>query len=499
MFVREELDPRARGAKARRRQVLARFAPVWAVLGLGASACTSPPSYTLSWSLIANDGDLGQAPSLDSVRQCSEVGIAQIRVTAISAGVSISVDEYPCFPGSTIEGPTLEPGDYTLEIEGLRRTGGTWNFDPDETSEDQRIAYAEAEVSVTEGGLPNIDFVLRAPPECDDGIDNDNDGRVDARDPACIIDATNLELADSGISLVQSSVSFLYAANPVVRPTNLGIRSLRLEIEDLVVATIQDFELDYSRAPFRLPLVAETLPAGSYAVTLTALDAGGQALTEPLASSVPLGVPEAQTGFLLEDFVFSADTFLEPLLLPFIFSQQLRLSPIGSEPIKTSLCELGGFAKVDDTFVPIRLDELQIRVTRVDTSDPSVVEETLDAASLGLTFINNTPVETTDAGDWVSFACPSAAIRSEALDWGRHQIELRGLIGGEPCFSSSDVTDLAPQSGTNAQPFTLERVFEGDSVPVACYECSEDADDCDDGKVCDLDQHICVDQEPSGG
>ena len=467
--------------------------------------CGAPPGYALSWTLIANEAADDSGVALDSVRQCSEVGISQVRVTATprnaatsldtvpTEGTDFFIDEYPCFPGS-VDGPVLEPGVYDLVIEGLRRTGEPWEFDPELDAEELRIAYAEAELTVVEGQEPTpIELVLRAPPECDDGIDNDGDGRVDRADPACLVDNPTQEALDGAASVVQAELRMLASDSTLTRPLNLGIHSFELEAVgassegDPATFNVSQANLDYSRTPFRLPLLAAILddPDSSYEVTLTGLDAGGVALTGPIVAEVPEGgdsVPSLQNNTFVGEFVVRPEDFLAPVSLSALFSQVLRRN----EDNATQPCAAGG-------LLASGLDALRVRVVDQDGTP-------LDVASLGL---GGGALDPAQEGEWIRFACPLAPMTTAALDWGTYEIQLEGLVGDEVCFHSGEgeapaaaAIELVPSLNTSAQIITLERVLVDGAVPAACQECSGDAE-CESAEVCD--NNICVPETFSDG
>ncbi len=79
-----------------------------------------------------------------------------------------------------------------------------------ECRDDQRVCDC-ARLTVTEGsGTTELEFALDPPGECEDGIDNDLDGRVDDNDPSCIIATGNgTEGLPVGITEVRLGISLL--------------------------------------------------------------------------------------------------------------------------------------------------------------------------------------------------------------------------------------------------------------------------------------------------
>lgn len=456
------------------------------------AGCSEPPSFELRWKLADAEG----AATLETVEQCSRVGVSKVRVTTllggddVCTGTVVDAREYPCFSSDlSVEGPTLEPGEYTLLVQGLRRTGEPWycqlddpmvaTVDGEDTlvcvpdpEAEPCIARATTKVIVAEGSLPSLEVDLLSPPECDDGIDNDRDGRVDSRDPACILDVTGPEAADASVTVFQTSVSFLDSA--AVKPFNVGVDALVLEVSGEPLAVIADYELDLTQWPYRLPLLAQGLDPGSYEFSITAVDAGLVPLTQ--AFTLPFMVDEDQAAFVLGQFDFTDDRFLEPIVQPISFSASLLLSPGASTGPS---CELGGHTADNQ---PIMIERVWVQVT-------DDANQTLDAATLGLTGLAAiggpiTPVD--EPGGWVSFECPSSVVSSAPLTWGAYDIEVQARIGAQACFSIP-MTELAPQP-TSAQDLYLERVLVDDEPAVACHECDDDGG-CS-GQICV--NHVCI-------
>ncbi|WP_165703974.1 hypothetical protein [Enhygromyxa salina] len=452
-------------------------------------ACTEQPSFLVSWEL--DDGQTAEGIALSPVEQCSTVGVSRVRITTMAGtcngdafvGTDVDTREFACSAANNanndaVPGPTLEPGEYTVLIEGLRRSGDPWacehsicELGPDASC----TARAVTEVTVTEADLPTHAVTLLSPPQCDDGIDNDRDGRVDGHDPACILDPTGNESADASVTVFQTSVRFLGSA--AVQPFNVGIDSLLLEIDGAQLAVIADYELDLTQSPFRLPLLSSGLEPGSYEFSITGVDAALEPVTQPF--TVPFSVDEDQAAFLVETFDFTDDRFLAPIIEPISLNTSLRLSP---SAVTGPTCELGGFVGGQ----PITLERMWIRVT--DGSQP------LDAAALGLTGFAAaggmiTPVD--EAGGWISYECPSSTVDSVPLTWGNYDIEVQGRIGDEACFVTPMLTELAPQPFSATQ-LGLERVLVGDVPPAACFECTSN-DNCS-GQVCS--NNVCVDKVP---
>lgn len=194
-----------------------------AALGLAAAlpACKDTPSFSLRWQM-SEPSDLSEPiPQLQGVAittayQCSRFGVTAVRVRTYDLdGFTTSEDVYPCFAlgfedgARQVEGPQLRSGDYVVVAQGVQRDLQEW-------TSPKRIADAEiAEIydpdlvclivdegafcppwqlacdcatftAVDDETFSDFDaFVLEAPYDCIDGIDNDDDGLLDSEDPGC--------------------------------------------------------------------------------------------------------------------------------------------------------------------------------------------------------------------------------------------------------------------------------------------------------------------------
>jgi hypothetical protein len=437
-----------------------------------ASSCAEPPSYLVRWKLIDLEGE---AATLTSVKQCADVGIAQVRVTTRRENVVVDSSTFACFPGAFergdgVEIPAMPPGEYTVEVEGLRRTGEPWICEEDQPC----IALARGSVTVVDGELPTVEVELLQPPECDDGIDNDRDGRVDGKDPGCILDPTGPESADAGVALFQTSVSFLNS--PAVKPANVSVAAIRLEVDGELLEQVPAYELDTSQWPFRLPLIGRGYDPGDHLFSIYAVDGAGNPLTT--AHEVPLSVDANQAGYVVGQFDFGSEQFLEPIIQPFAVLISLMLDPQGK---RTSTCGLGG-------DLGVAIDRMWMRVTDEDG-------QALDVASLNLTAFAGVLAPVDEAGGWISVACPTSTVRSDALEWGRYVVELEGRIGAAVCFTGEEPQDLAPvpTGQASAQNLYLRRVVDEQGAPPSgCEECFSTSD-CS-GQICDA--GICKDLQP---
>jgi hypothetical protein len=447
----------------------------WALLalagcGLALAGCGQPPSFELTWRIGDESWRVGDefedAPELAAVKQCSDVGIFAVRVTVSSGDAVVWVDEYPCF-STVVEGPTLEPGEYTIEVQGLRRNGSPWAFDPAVDLAVDRIAYASTSVIISDGGLANIEVGMRPPLGCDDGIDNDVDGVVDMQDPGCEIDNIQApsEFNDVDVTLFDLGVTFL--GSPIVKPANVNVQSFRLEVDGELLAQVTAGQLDYTKWAFQLPLLAGEFEGGEHVLSVTAVGQDG-VLTE--AQTRPFTTVDGQGTYVNEEFDFGAEQFLEPVVEPLEFGFLPKCAAGGLLALETMRIRI-----LDENGDPLPLEPggLQLSATEL-MSVPIVFEPQLP------------PEE-----GWVTFDCPSSHVTSNPLLWGRYHIEAQARLASVVCFETPAV-ELAPQP-VSAQTITLERVM-NNGVP-ACPECVNDVDCLPVAdKMCD--EGLCVDKEP---
>ena len=176
-------------------------------------ACREPPSWSVRWR-VAPRPDMVVDPTttddedvlLNGV-ECSRVGVSVVDLISIAAEFDdpFIVDRRlkPCWapamedPNRTLGGPALEPGRYELIARGLRASREPWTYcfvegdaevcpDPftaPRCEEDEngspvcQRGYGSCDcrfIDVAEGETLQIrDFVIDAPPECEDGIDGE--------------------------------------------------------------------------------------------------------------------------------------------------------------------------------------------------------------------------------------------------------------------------------------------------------------------------------------
>ncbi len=486
------------------------MAALWALGGL--SACAEPPSYELRWAV----GD--QVPS---VAACADRGLFQVRVRAYTAP-HVFADErsYPCFPegladGGVVGGSPLPPGSYAIELRGLDRADEPWDDqlvpNPDapvhngctpplsaddvpECRPNERVCDCQWLVVQGEGvALPDdgftvvapegetaptpLDFTIDPPAQCEDGIDNDLDGRVDEGDPACVIDMSNDESAPVGVTDFELSITLL-GANPVALCNSVpqfGRVQLRLEPDptadepeaEPTVLLDEPCQLD---APYRFSAL---LSPGLATFSVVGIDSrDGQVSTHPVTFQRELS-PE---GNLVEQSVdFDPGDFLEPIEGRMLFSigyamglgtvkvdnsdNRLPLAPRSScDPIPT----VGGRLSIDGW----RLTMLD---GHGDLVEPPVRVE------------DGTPLDGS-----VVIPCQSANLITETLDWTEgYLLRAEALSAeGEVCFAIDD----QPMRPGEALPVVLPRVFdEAGQVPASCFDCRVDPSGADTFDDCNVD------------
>ncbi len=371
-----------------------------------APACAESPSVELRWRIQAEDlaeGD--EPPELTSIRQCTAVGISSLRLTTRRDGFPVDIRELPCFPDEFSDddglapGPELDPGAYTLTLEGLRRsTGNPW---PEGVS-------VSADVTISSGAVALLeDLVLPAPPTCDDGIDNDGDGYVDSADIDCRVSDPR---ESNQVTNIQFFVkpSFL-SDNPYVTCGTIGATTFRLRVDDdpstdrLIACST--FTSSFSR---RIDPEVE-----DHTVSITGLDFDGVAVTETKVTEFT--VTGAQGKPVDIDAAFDGDDLLTPLSAPIQFIVAFA-APEGSDK-DFRYCAAGAGSSLEIT-------DLTAQVIDLETNTP------VDTVFVGGE-LDGTPL------DGAPFACQATALLTEELEWGNYGIELSGRSdAGDVCYAS---------------------------------------------------------------
>jgi hypothetical protein len=154
----------------------------WA-LGLGAAAllatagCSQSGSYRMSWVFVV-DGTI-ESPAT----ACGLHGIDSILATGTDGSDSQQVIAL-CVPGAFTG--TAAPGTWTFSFQMLDAEVAPVRpvSPPGEPALPAVSADAPGTVSI-DGPTAEFSVKLTPLPECNDGIDNDGDGRVDLADPDC--------------------------------------------------------------------------------------------------------------------------------------------------------------------------------------------------------------------------------------------------------------------------------------------------------------------------
>jgi hypothetical protein len=231
--------------------------------------------------------------------------------------------------------------------------------------------------------------------------------------------------------------------SPAVRPTNVSVSSLRLDVDGELLAQVTAGQLDYTQWAFQLPLLAGEFDAGDHVLSLTAIGATG-AVTEPL--TLDFTTIDEQGTYVSGQFDFGSERFLEPIIEPLKFDFIPDCTPSGT----------------------LVLESMRIRVLGDD--DMPVAVELSGNTFDGMMSMPITPAPQLDG--WITFECPSSDVLSNPLTWGSYRIEAQARLAGISCFETPPV-DLAPQP-VDAQAITLERVMI-DGQP-ACPECVQNVD-----------------------
>jgi len=144
--------------------------------GLGADVlggCSNSGSYTLQWRFadVFVSGD------------CGRVGVSGIQITAKKTDGSVGDQRaVPCALG--FYDGSLDPGSWTFDLTGLDASGRP--KDPTNAALfGQTAADSPVEIHTGEHAAPIPPVLLTPLPQCQDGVDNDLDGRVDLDDPDC--------------------------------------------------------------------------------------------------------------------------------------------------------------------------------------------------------------------------------------------------------------------------------------------------------------------------
>lgn len=458
---------------------------VLGVLAL-ATACQEPPSYAVRWRVRPRPGMQSeptatpQNPEMNNPVACSRVGISTVDIRVYDdVGSLVDQRTHACFPrafgseGAAVTGGTIAPGEYTVVVRGARANRVPWGdcvpgLDDDCVPSCDEQAEARCgegfdscdctSLSVREDTTVRLpDLVLDAPPECEDGIDNDNNGLTDARDPACQRGDSEDGNFTNALLLLRVSA---FNDNPNVTCRGLGVDFvIEIDPEDGGAGCGTQCA-DKRITPCELgdiPLSVQT-GVGDHTMVFTAVQ-GATQLTTPRVFDFNVSASGAINPTLFEIDIRDTD-FIDPVVASTAFSIGFA-TPSGP----TRLCEPPHG----------NLEITQVTMDLVDASGTTVAP----------------PVRLTDGVplNGEPFACPITVLNTEPLQWGVFAARLQGLnADGVACFTTTGAgIQLAPGGSTQ---LVLERndSLEGADL-ISCQDCQVD-EDCGQEWVCDPD-NLC--------
>jgi hypothetical protein len=491
---------------------VARRTPLLLSTALGVAAlpaCEDRPSFRLRWQM-AESTDLSQ-PIPDDLRgedivrayQCSEVGVTAVRLTTFDVdGLIASDDVHPCFglgfsnPERPVLGPQLPAGDYMLVVRGVQRDLRSWlspkraadageDYDPDviclpgadACTSWQLACDCAMFTAVDEQTYGEFDeFVLEAPYRCIDGIDNDDDGLVDAKDPGCSgREATTgdcqdgadnddddlVDVLDPGCYSVDEDrdaaiVQFTLTASildhhPTATCDGAGLASFLVTGTTEAGESVEVATLD-CQLRTKVFFTAELAGSGSLAISVTGVGPDG-----PVTIAVPTDKSvEAGSNAIIDlEVDFATSAFEPPLVEPASFYLNYAQDPDAT--IVRESCDAGAWGTLAIDALSVRLlDSAGALVPGATASSKSV---TIDAA------LDGTP-----------FACDHSQLTTNELEWGSYRIVADALAAdGTVCFTADEGELLAP--GASAT-LVLARVLVDGAPPPSCVDCMT-SDDCD--------------------
>ncbi|MEM9453330.1 MAG: hypothetical protein AAGF11_04070 [Myxococcota bacterium] len=484
----------------------------------GLTACAETPSFELRWTIEGRPGA--------SVAACSESGVLQVRARALNgpnelddSGEPIGlVNEriYPCFPeglegdDGRVAGWALPRGCYAIELRGIDRSLTPWDdpepavFDdepvehpgcspgdpgdsePPECRPGERVCDClrlsvgggcseeqGAAASAPEGETASepLVFTLDPPLECEDGIDNDRDGRVDDGDPSCVFAlADGTEGLPVGVTDLQLEVSLL-AQNPNIECPNIpGFSRIQVwfdrdewtdneQLEELSDTDILIFDDTCQlESPYRF---ATSLPVGLARFHVVGVNGAGVPITQLQSFEQEL---TPGNNFVQAAVDFGPETFLEPVVGPIIFNTGF-VGELGREGNVRFSCALAVDGETPEQMVGKHdrgtLEITDLRVTLFDSRMEPVT----------------TPIQIDDGtvleGPTI-IPCRSQVF-TQTLTWGGYFMEVEALsAAGEVCFSNVGAAQvMAPNEIDN---ILLPRTGDDADLPESCRECEADAD-----------------------
>ncbi len=393
-----------------------------------APACAESPSVELRWRIQTEDlGEDDAAPKLASIRQCTEVGLSDLRLTTRKDGLPVDVREISCFPSEFAQGdglapgPELDDGTYELTLEGLRRsTGAPW----------AEGVSVSATVTIS-GDVPVSldDLVLPAPPTCDDGVDNDGDGYVDSNDVDC-------RVADARESNLVTTIQFFVRPtflgdNPYVSCGTLGITQFRLRVDD---DPTSDRKIGCTTQTSSFSRRVDPDPAlNPHSISIVGLGFGGDEVTQTKTTSFELSGSQGKPVDV--DAAFMADDLLAPLVAPLQFIVVFEANPDAAKNLRSCAA---------DADSNLEIAEISLEVVSLDTGEvmgvPVDPPALLEGGDLDGTVLDGSPLP-----------CQATALRTHALDWGNYGLRISGLSAeGDTCYSTDAALQGAPGILINA-------------------------------------------------
>jgi len=470
-----------------------------AILALaGASACQEPPSYRLRWAIEGREQPDGAEPTVGlDVAACSEAGLFQVRARAYSdSGVYVDERLYPCFsaalanPEGMVDGVTLPPGRYAIELRGVDRTGDPWEGEPTSVTDEDHpgcvpggpsecrptelvcdcqplevlaegaAASAPSATAVQTGSTIDLpEFVLVAPPECVDGIDNDLDGLVDTGDPSCNVDfGDGTEGVAVGVTELRIDVTFL-GRNAAATCNSVPLRRLRLAVGE---GDAQEVVLEGPCQTDRPYVALVRLPAGLTTFTVTGYDGIGTAArpADPVTHPKTFVTEISEFGGTVARSVdFAAEDFIEPIVEP-IRVRPVYVSEVGPGADPRFSCEpptaAPGTARGQLTLDALRMQVLDARGNPLDVPVTSADGTVLDGTSV--------------------LPC-DVSLTTAPLAWGGYSVVLEALSAeGEVCFSNVGTPQLMAPSGSELPIYLARHYLEDGTVPASCLDCAINAD-----------------------
>lgn len=423
-----------------------------------------------------------QDVEMSSPSVCSRAGVSDVEVWVYDE-LNRVADQFdrPCFPerfrqeGGSIRGATLSPGDYTLIIAGTRANGLPWgtcpagSVAPDDSGDTDTDGFVGSDDEDTDGddtalctgnsvfgflnaavaaGTPmcndgecNVgldscdcttftveaektrrldDFVLAAPPDCEDGIDGDEDGLVDQLDPGC-----QLGVSESTPVLnpeIELSISVL-SGNPVADCGNIGVGALSL--------TIDGNEVDPILCNIGTTRFSTPLAVGSHELTVVGVDGTG--------TFTPLTV-EKTLDFSVNDLGVASPSSLE-----IDFADVDLLEPLEAQ------------IQFQYEFAPDEGEEGPLYCGDVGATD--VRYRILDLGGQPISSF------TAPLDGSLSPCTPARVVSLEAPRWGGYTVEVEAFnADGDLCWSNADAPALL--TPTEAQTAILPPA---EGAPASCF------------------------------